>query len=287
MYNLKYESSNGKSINFSPLEHIILTKVDGLTQVNTELSTSQGMNQIGTTIQGRSVKDKLITIEGTFIGASSALRRRLIDTLVPLTSGVLIYDNKWKIEVEPENTADISRDSYNASFQFVLKAPYPYWKSITESKTSLTGIEAVFKYPLTYKEPHMFGQRIESSYQNIYNNGNVPIPFMIEFVAKTTVKNPQIFNMKTLEFIRINKTIEAGEVIRINMTGGTLDITSTINGITTNAFGFFDIDSTIFKLEIGENLLKSEAEVNSKGLYSTIYYNTTTAGVYGDDITYF
>lgn len=286
MYNLKYISDNGKTINFSPLENFAITNTEGLTSNSVSIATSQGIGQVGTTIQGKSTDDKIITIEGTILGESTALRKQLIDTIVPLVSGTLIFDNELYIVVEPETTPDISRHRHNANFQFTLRASYPYWRALAQSSISLSGLKKSFKFPVNYGEQHIFAIRMEDVYQTIYNEGNVPIPFMIKFFAKTPLSNPKIENIKTLDFIRIEKDMTAGETISVDMTGNTLRITTNESGVEKNAFGFFDIDSTLFKLEVGENSIKSSADTNNNGLYCTIFYSRTTHAAYGNDITY-
>lgn len=283
MYNLKYVSDNGKTINFSPLEKLVITNAEGLTSNSVSIATSQGIGQVGTSVQGKSTDDKLITLEGEILGESTALRKQLIDTIVPLVSGTLIFDNELYIVVEPEETPDISRHKHNARFQFILRAPYPYWRALAQSSISLSGLKKMFKFPVNYAEQHIFAIRMEDVYQTIYNEGNVPIPFMVRFFAKTPLSNPQIENIKTLEFIRMKKDMVAGETITVDMTGNTLRITTNEGGTEANAFGYFDIDSTLFKLEVGENSIKSSAEVNKDGLYCTIFYHLTTAGAYGTD----
>lgn len=291
MYNLKYLSNNGKSINFSPSLNLAITNTEGLTSNYIEMSTSQGINQVGTTIQGQSVGDRTITIDGTIIGESVLYRKQLIDTITPLVGGQLIFDNKFYLTVVPENTPDISRHGVSANFQFILRAAYPYWRATSQSATSLSGMVAKFRFPVNYGNPstpdyHIFGQRITLSYQNVINNGNVPVPFVVKFHAVTALSNPKIVNMKTLQFIRINKSMVAGETITIDMMEGSLTITSDENGVDESIFGYFDIDSQIFKLQVGDNLIRVDADENRDGLDCTIYHYMTSAGAYGDDATY-
>jgi len=286
MYNLRYISDNGNEINFNIANNWAITKVDGLTSVSVSFSTSQGFGQVGTTIQGESIEDKSILIEGTMLGQSTEMREQLLKTVVPGVGGRLTFDNKWFVDVRVKTSPDIERKKYNSEFQFKFLAAYPYWRLLEQTSTMLSGIESKFRFPVNYSTPHTFGVRKAEAYKDAYNSGSVPIPFKILFYAKTTVTNPQIINVKTLKFIRIEKTMTAGEIITIDMTTTPVSITSTISNVTSNAVKYFDIDSTFFKLELGENLITSDADVNESGLYCTIIYNIATAGAYGNDDTY-
>lgn len=288
IYNLKYISDNGNTINFSPAQSWAISNVDGLTAVSVSFATSQGIGQVGATIQGESIEEngRPITIEGAMLGISTQRRELLLKTVVPGIGGRLIFDNTWFVDTRVENSPDISRHKYGAEFQFQLRAPYPYWRLLEQSSEMLSGIESKFRFPVNYATPHTFGIRKEEAYKNLYNDGSVPIPFIIRFFAKTAVTNPKIVNVKTLKFIRIEKTMAAGEIINIDMMQTPVSITSTISNTTTKAIKYFDIDSTFFKLETGENLIMSDADVNESGLYCTIIYNIATAGVWGDDNTY-
>jgi hypothetical protein len=287
MYNLRYISDNGKSINFSPIYGWAITDVDGLTAVSVSIATSQGVTQVGSTIQGVTANDKMITVEGQILGLSEQYRKRLIDTIVPTIGGSLMFDSRLEIRVEPENTPNISRDRHGAKFQFSLRAPYPYWREISQTSTTVGGITAMFKFPVNYSTPHQFGMRVSASYANIINSGNVPVPFVIIFFANTSVVNPRLTNIQTLEFIRLNREMSAGETVIIDLTRSPLMIESVINDVTTNIFGSLDIESDVrMTLKQGNNYLRYDADENREGLDCIIRHHNTTAGAYGNDRTY-
>ena len=113
MYNLRYISDNGNEINFNIANNWAITKVDGLTSVSVSFSTSQGFGQVGTTIQGESIEDKSILIEGTMLGQSTEMREQLLKTVVPGVGGRLTFDNKWFVDVRVKTSPDIERKKYN------------------------------------------------------------------------------------------------------------------------------------------------------------------------------
>lgn len=297
MYNIKiYNLDNGKHINFVAPEGFAITEISGLNSTSIEHATSQGFKQVGSTLQGSSVQDRLITITGAFIGQSRDLRKQLLDTIVPpknpeSTNLKVVFNNMFFEMGILETMDDVTNHMYSAMFQFIIRCPYPYWRSLEMIKTTLGGIEGKFMFPVDYGNPavpdlHYFGVRTEESYKNILNEGNVPVPFKILFYARTTLTNPIVQNIETLEYIGMSKEMKAGEIITIDQTESILGITSTTGSITEDDMSFFNLSSTLFKLGVGDNLIRFDADSNKDGLDCFIYHYLTLAGVYGDDITY-
>lgn len=293
MYNIKiYNIINGNSINFSPFENIAITNIDGLTSNDINLATSQGFSQIGTTIQGTSVNGRPITVDGEFFGISTWLREKMLKTITPQETLKIIFDNKIFLLATAQNTPDISRSKHNATFQFILYAGYPYWRSLEMSRIMLGGLDAKFMFPINYGDPavpdlHHFGVRVQESYKNIVNKSDIPVPFKIVFYARTTLENPMIQNIETLEYIRIKKEMEPGEQITIDMTNSILNITQGIAGNEKNAMKYFDLNSTLpFRLKVGDNLIKFDSDSGRDNLDCYIYYYTETVGAYGSDDVY-
>ena len=294
MYSLKYVSDNGNVVDFHPMGKYVITKTQGMMENSVKISTSQGMSQIGSYSQGQSVQSKSIVIEGAIKGVAESAGRHLLNTIVPQMSGTLIYNDKIMLRVIPEITPKIEQYPTNPNFIFTVFAEYPYWQSTDSVQTNVAGMEPRFRFPINYsntyfEDPltHMFGQRTKTFFTNIFNFGNVPAPFKIIFLAKTQLSNPMITKVVDgLPFLKISKDLVAGEKITIDMTSDTLTVTTNLYGAETDAFNFFDIDSTIFKLDVGDNLIRYDADVNRDGLECIISYNPTYTGAYGHDIAY-
>lgn len=257
------------------------------------MAESQGVAQIGSTVQGQAVQAKDIIISGEISGPSTMYRKALVDTIVPLVPGRLIYDNHLYIDVFPRITPVVEQYPTNAKFQFTVRAPYPYWRELEETSTNVAGLEPMFKFPINYGDTyfenpktHMFGKRIQTYFTNVINKGNVSAPFSVVFIAKTALSNPYITKVSTLEFIKINKAMVAGERITVDMTGSSLKVTTSIQGVESNAMQYFNIDSTLFELDIGDNLIRYDSDVNREGLDCRITFSPTWSGAYGDDKTY-
>ena len=293
MYNLKYLSDNGKMINFSIHTGFVISNTRGLTANVVEISTTQGFTQIGVTAQSEDVQGKPISVEGVLMGKAADKRKQMLDTIVPQVGGTLVFDNRLEIRVIPQITPDIKWDTVNALYQFTVFAAYPYLRAIERITMSIAGMEPRFRFPINYDDTyfddpltHMFGERIQTFFKNVVNTGNVAAPFRVLFFAKTALSNPEIMLMNdSLPFLRINKNMTAGERISIDMLDDNITVTSDALGEVTNAFQYFDIDSTPFKLEAGDNLIRYDAASNRDGLDCRITFPPTFSAAYGDDKT--
>lgn len=279
-YQLRYINAHGAYIDFSRQSRCIISDITGLTENYINIAESQGINQVGSTIQGESVQPKNIVVNGEILGQTKDLRQKMLEIISPATPGRLIFNGEWELEVSPTVTPIIQRNLINAKFQFTLRAPYPYWRRAAASNVMLSGFTPLFRFPWNISNTTRFSKRMESVFANIENRGNVPAKFVVRFTAKTQLTAPQIIKVATREFIRIDKELEAGEVITVDMTGGGVTITSNIMGIETDAFGYLDIDSSLFLLDVGDNIIRDSADENAEGLSTMIIMRDTISGVW-------
>ena len=102
---------------------------------------------------------------------------------------------------------------------------------------------------------------------------------VIEFKAVGAVQTPSLINLNTQEFLKINRVMQAGEVITVNTNQGNKKITSELNNRTTNIFNELSFDSTFLQLDLGDNLFRYGAESDLNNLEIDVYYNPRYLGV--------
>lgn len=138
--------------------------------------------------------------------------------------------------------------------------PEPLFKYKANLNTVLSGTQALFHFPLIFKvkdgkeEGIMFG--IRKSYQivAVENSGSVEVGADFILQALGTVINPQIENMETGEKFKINKTLEAGEIVIVSTREGNKKVTGIIGTKEENYFKYWSIGSKYLKLKPGKNL---------------------------------
>ena len=141
---------------------------------------------------------------------------------------------------------------------------------------ALSGIQNHFKFPWNISRAYRFGQLIRLQFINIFNGGQLPVPFTAEFYAKNEVVNPKITHANTGEQLIINKTMVAGERVVVEITHDRTYVTSSVDG---SIRGALDLDSTLFRLSIGDNIMKPEAESGLDQLQVVIDFAPELAGV--------
>ena len=110
------------------------------------------------------------------------------------------------------------------------------------------------------------GLREPSLLATLNNGGDIDTGLLITFSCTSTVTNPSLLNVDTREFIKINKTVSAGEKIIVSTGSGEKYIKGIVSGKESNYFKYMDFDSTWLQLHTGKNILKYDADDNVDGL---------------------
>jgi hypothetical protein len=129
------------------------------------------------------------------------------------------------------------------------------------------------------EEGIIMGHREPSLIVNCINDGDGESGMIIEFRALATLTNPSLRNVNTQEFVKINKTMVAGEIIRVITHFAEEDVEMELNGVISNAFNYIDEDMTFMKLYQGDNLFRYDAESGLDNLVVNIYRQNKYLGV--------
>lgn len=270
----QYVNENGGTLIFEYAHGYLISKPSGIDTVSITLSQAQGINQVGGTVNSKTVQARPVTVNGIIIGGE-ALKEELMSVVRPDIPGRL-YADDYFLDVHVTATPTIEAKKKFAKFQFSLNAPYPYWQKSNKVSKALFGVQKLFKFPWNVSRSYQFGQMMQTQYMNINNGGQLPVPFMATFSATDIVENPKITNMQTGEFMLLNKTMEAGEKIVVEFTHGLTHVTSSTAG---NIRGALDLDSTLFRLYVGDNVLKPEAASGLENLEVHVDFAPEISGV--------
>lgn len=279
---VRYENDIG-SVTFnasSPGAYI--EKVTSYGAQNVEFQTTKSNREIGEVLQHQNVSPKTITLKGSINGKSDALREQLNHVLAPLAKGRLIYNDEYEMEVYVKSSPDIDRQPYGAKFSFSLYAPFPYWRRRDAANVTLVGYTPEFMFPWNISDPNpfYFSKTAQVGYVTVNNDGEAPADWTISFYAVSTVKNPYAQSLDTGEKVRVLKTLSAGETLNVSTEGEELTVTLTAaDGTVSDGFEYLDIDSVPFRLSLGENHIKTDADEGGTGLRASISFRPAYAGV--------
>lgn len=272
----RYENENGDSVTFDWAGGYLINKPNGIDTLTVSLSQAKGINQTGATIQSKNVQARPVNITGRLVGNNQANgKERLISVIRPDLSGKL-YADDYYLNVHPIATPAIGFEEHFAQFQFSLLAAYPYWCKDDSAAATLAGVQPLFKFPWNISKPYRFGQLVETQFFNVRNGGQVPVPFTATFTASGEVVNPKITNAVTGKYLLIKKSLESGERLVVEITHDRTYVTSSVDGDCRGALG---LKNTLYELDVGDNVLKPEAESGKSNLQVDISFATEIVGI--------
>lgn len=272
----RYVNENGDSITFLYDYGFLINKPNGIDKVSVNLAQAQGINQVGSTVESKTVQARPVTISGIICGADQIARKEQLMAVVRPDLAGKLYADDFYINVYPTETPTIEAREKFAHFQFSITAPYPYWKKDSSVSQALSGIQRLFKFPWNVSRAYRFGQLTEAQFINIHNSGQLPVPFTATFYAKNAVNNPKITNVTTGETLVINKAMVTGERVVVEITHDRTYVTSSVDG---NIRGALDLDSDFFRLGVGDNVLKPEADSGLDQMEVQINFAVEIVGV--------
>lgn len=272
----RYVNENGDGVTFDWAGGFLINKPVGIDTVPVSLSQAKGINQTGATIQSKNVQPRPVNITGRLVGDNQAANKeRLLAVIRPDLSGKL-YADDFYLNVHPTATPSIGYEEHFAQFQFSVLAAYPYWCKDDSTSAALAGVEPLFKFPWNISKPYRFGQLAETQFFNVWNGGQVPVPFTATFTASGDVVNPKITNAMTGKYMLIKKTMASGERLVVEITHDRTYVTSSIDG---DCRGALDLKNTLYELDVGDNVLKPEAESGKTNMQVDISFATEIVGI--------
>lgn len=268
-------------------DSIKLIDIKGISGLNNDINASQSANQVGSTYESSSIEKRDIDIVLRIRASASEyrdLKRKLLKVFNSVYSGELILknvDGEKKISTRVSLSPNFYLNDNKKECEISLVALDPYWKDTNETKTDIAAWKGSFSFPLIIPIDTgiKMGYREPSLIVNTNNIGDVKTGMRIEFKALGTVVNPELINIESQDYIKINKTMEAGEVITVTTDFSNKKVSINKNGVVENGFNYFDLYSTFLQLEIGDNLFRYNAQEGIDSLEVTIYHTSRYVGV--------
>lgn len=235
------------------------------------------VSQVGVYIDSTTLEQRVVAISGWVIGntydelkANKAVLNKLIN---PLHTVEAVVQDKYKLNFKPDFSVKYSA-SYEENNEVLCKfliqgtCADPMFTTKDKQTALIASIIPKFRFPLVIPQNKgiLMGLREPSLLATLNNGGDIDTGLLITFSCTSTVTNPSLLNVDTREFIKINKTMSAGEQIIVSTGSGEKYIKGIVSGEVSNYFKYMDFDSTWLQLHTGENILKYDADDNVDGL---------------------
>ena len=272
----RYVNDDGGEIVFEYENGFLINKPNGIDTVTCKLNEAQGTEQTGSTVLSVNVQSRSVTVSGILVGEfQSENKDKLLAVVRPDLYGRL-YADDYYLTVRPTATPTVGARNAFAAFQFTLKAPYPYWQRDESAEARLSGVEYGFKFPWNQSRAYRFGTVITEQFIKLRNGGQVPVPYTLTFTALNEVVDPEILDAASGKFLRINKTLAAGERVVVEITHDRTYVTSSVDG---ECRGALELTSTLYQLSVGDNVLKPTAASGLDNLKVTINFAQEIVGI--------
>lgn len=263
MQRVTFTNSRGQSIELSNRAPFLLSKIEGLGDVDADTQMQKAPFQDGATYTDSVLQERPITLEIGIIGDNpqdvQAKRSFFASVFNPkLGEGLLIYENDSgirEIKAVADGVPAFPSGSENRGNTFQrslinLICPDPYWKSPQVTEEPMAAFVPLFEFPFDDE----FEVGSQGDKRTFINDGDSPTPVLIRFRGPAV--NPEIRNNTTGEIIRVNRTLGPGDELVINTAEGEKSVE--ING--EDVFSWIDLDSDFWKLAIGENEIEYRAD---------------------------
>jgi hypothetical protein len=271
-----YVNENGQSLVLDAEHGFIINKPAGIDTLAINHAQAQGINQVGSTIQSSNVQSRPVVVNGYIVGHSYVSSKDQLLSIIRPDLSAKLYADDYYLDVRPTATPVIGPESFFAPFQFSLIAAYPYWQKDSSASATLSGVRKSFKFPWNISRPYRFGEVITAAFINIYNEGQVPIPYTVTFSAIDTVVSPKLIEADTNEYLLLNKSLVAGEKVVVEITHERTYVNSSVDG---ECRGALDLGSSFFRLKVGDNVIKPEATSGKSNLNVKIDFAAEIVGI--------
>lgn len=272
---ITYINDDGDKIDFYDNLYFQFTSLEGIDNMDINISTSQGYQQDGTTLDFSQLDEREMVLKFTLKGSTHAeflQKRELANRLFrPNLEGTLYYnDGLHDVQIRcipaASMKADMSATMIMTEASIELLAPNPFFWDREEHCLTLTTWEGGFKLPT--KVPFSLRHR-GSKNRGINNDGHVPIPFRCTFKGPAT--RPQIRDRASGFFIKLNQDLQDDDILIIDTDYSKKSVQIQRGGRLYNAYNYIDLDSDFFYLDTGYNPFEyinaDDDQINEVSIY--------------------
>ena len=282
MYNVIFKSDNGQKYVFGK-DGETAFDMDLGNGISVDVGTSQGFSQVGETVESMTVGGRTITVHGTVYGNVQSRNKMMREVFAPFVWGRLIFDGNYYIRVCVKDTPTFSPVRDDGRFTMLLYAPFPFFYSVDDAHYKIGGTLPMFSFPVNYATPHKFGERGTEKYTNVYNNGDIAVPFAVYMETFGTSVNPSIVNLDTQEYLKLNGTLNVGDVANIYRdSNNILRAELSTGGKVVDILSWVDDGSSLFQLNPGDNIIAYDDDGGGSSLTVKFTFSPAVVAVYED-----
>lgn len=282
MREVKFINEHGQTLNMDDDSNYALIGLAGTNPPVANINMSTVVNFDGASFIGSTVNQRNVVITLQIRGSVEENRLKLYDIFKVKRKGTLYYRSdlmEAKIDAYVEYV-DLNSMTNPVVAMISLICPKPYFEALDSIIANITSVTSLLKFPLELTTSgNELGMLQTNQAVNIINHGDTQIGMIIRFRAIGEVVKPKLLNTKTLEFIELNTTMQAGDLISVNTETGQKRVELDRNSVVTNIFNSLVLGSKFLQLYEGDNILYGTAQSGYASLLVEVEYRIKYIGV--------
>lgn len=254
----------------------------GVDAPDAAINTDTTAGYDGSTVTSASVYKRNIVLSFYLMGDIDQAKKDIYKVFQIKREGTFHYvSDAWDVEIPCYvEKCEIPPTKRPMIATISLLCPEPYFRDVKSIVAEIQNITDNFYFPLVLYEEGIALGIINPYYSaNIKNEGDVPLGMTVEFRVNGDVVKPKIINTKTLEYIEIDASLSAGDIVQICTIDKQKRVTLIRDGKEYNYFNQLTDGSTFLQLAEGDNEFQYLAESGSANLYMRLYYTPLYVGV--------
>lgn len=282
MYKLEITNTSGKTIVLSQNNNYQITEILGLNPPTANFSTTAIIGSDGAILNNARVDTRNIVMTLAINGDVEKNRIELYKFFTPKNKCTMHYKNGTRdvtIECYTENV-EIELFSQKQFAQISLICLQPYFADANRIILDLSSVIDNFEFPFDIESGGREFSTLLKFYEGtVINSGEVETGVIIEMTALGMVQNPVIYDTATNEFIKLNFTMQLGDVITINTYQGQKSVMLQRAGETINIINYLDMGSTWLTARHGDNTYYVNSDAGKEFLSIKLIHTNLYVGV--------
>lgn len=282
MYNVILENENGEQLDLMHQKDMICIHIEGATSITATLNETENANIDGSTINSKRINSRPINLTVRILNNYGECRLKLYQHAVIKKKVKLTLINDVRSVYIEGQVKSIDNDPFTREQQMVISilCPEPYFDESMALEEEFSNIIKLLHFPLAIESKGIpFGEITDIKQIEVVNVGEVDTGFEFILKALGEVENPQIINMKTGEYIRLNYTMKVNEVINICTIDKNKYVQSIYNNQMNNIIGNLDLSSTWLIAKVGVSNFTYTADSNENKLELSIKFKNKYLGI--------
>lgn len=319
MYKFTLENKNGDMLEFNKLGGAFtIVEIQGLYPAEATINTSKVAYLDGELFNSSKVNMRTLNVAFAIEYDAAKNRLAVYDVLKPKQFVRACYKSAVRdVYIDGYvQSVNISHYEMKQVCTVAILCPSPYWRNAQELVNELENITSMFHFPFAStgnmfalskittegedplateenesiideqyfevagEKEIIFGMIEDTVSIDIENDGDVETGLIFELYARDTIGNPKIFDYNTGAFIGINFTMQAGDLVTIDTTGGNKSVMLLRDGVESNLFNTLMQGVTWLQLDFGGGTYTYEVGSGyARNLLLTIKYAALYEGV--------